>query len=263
MTGGFPIHGLAGNFHDVGLVPISSIGGTNTKGSYSQLISSTTRDAAGFILQTNYQPFNTSANLSFDIAVGAAASETIIVADLFLNNVLGASLQAYNQFYIPINIKAGTRISTRIQTNNTTVDARVAINLFDGGFIHPSGFAAIDTIGFTSASTTGVTITGPGSPGNGTFTQLTASTSHDYFGFFCCLSRSSTVGSDNTIDIAVGGAGSEVIIVPTYFVRNDSNCGSNSPIFPTFIPSGTRLSARLNTLDTGSISMGIVVYGLR
>lgn len=114
-------------------------GGTaNTKGSYSQITSSLTNDIAGFFLGIDDQS-NTGGGSSagngtlFDIAIGASGSEKIIVPNLCLLRILGGTtIHIPDGFpYIPMPIKAGTRVAARAQCATTiSPDRQFGITLY-------------------------------------------------------------------------------------------------------------------------------------
>jgi hypothetical protein len=85
------------------------------------------------------------------------------------------------------------------------------------------------------------------------YTTLIASSAYDAYGFWLLFtnSNSSTAASPQLCDIAIGGVGSEVIVV------SNTQCGwqpggtdgkSCGRFFPIFIPRGTRISARIQAL---------------
>ena len=121
-----------------------------------------------------------------------------------------------------------------------------SINLYDGAFTQSDGYSGVDTIGFVSGSTSGTTLTT-------SFTPLIASTAKDYCGFLGCIDAGGVSGgfSLGSIDIAVGGSGSEQIIIPGLSCYNN---GTNQvigcaeiPFRPIAVPVGSRLSAKFTT----------------
>jgi hypothetical protein len=103
-----------------------------------------------------------------------------------------------------------------------------------------------------SAPGAGTTITANATPhAKGTTpTQLIASTSEPSFAIAVHIHNNSTsnVTTSTLLDIMTGGAGSEVVLIPDLMAGwvlpvSTSNAWSTY-LFPLFIPSGTRLSAR-------------------
>ena len=113
-------------------------GGTaNTKGVYSQITASLTNDLAGFMFQMDTQnnTTGTSTDLSWliDIAVGAGGSEVIILPNFYQVSygVNGNNLHIPTVGYMPMPIRAGTRISVRGQCSVTlTPDRTFGITLY-------------------------------------------------------------------------------------------------------------------------------------
>jgi hypothetical protein len=91
--------------------------------------------------------------------------------------------------------------------------------------------------------------------------QLTAATAHDADGIW--IVSNNTTGVDVLFDIAVGGAGSEVIICANL----GTSSGTGNAIrnggyyFPITIPAGTRLSAKSQTTAaTQSIRIAVTLF---
>ena len=108
------------------LTPIAS---GSVKGSYAQLIASTTRDYAGFFAimdQQNTSQGNAESFL-FDIAVGAAGSEQIIVPNAGIFSYDACQPQGH---YLPIKIPAGTRISARCINSDAAVTPTMGLTLY-------------------------------------------------------------------------------------------------------------------------------------
>jgi hypothetical protein len=100
----------------------------NTKGAYTQVAASTAKHWKGFILCVAHHD-NASIGGDFryllDIAVGAAASETVVIPNMhyaagdFTDNIMDGLR------YIPFPIPSGSRISARSQCNQTDASDRV------------------------------------------------------------------------------------------------------------------------------------------
>lgn len=100
----------------------------DTKGAYSQLTASTTNDLAGFMLTFDQQGRTTgtsSGDYAIDIAVGSAGNEKAILPNTwnFLNSAV--SMQIRNTGFIPMPIRAGSRIAARAQSAVTTSPNRI------------------------------------------------------------------------------------------------------------------------------------------
>lgn len=96
----------------------------------------------------------------------------------------------------------------------------------------------------------------PAAGSKGSWAQVFASLDFDTFGLLICINGNSTSGvSRNTvIDIGVGGAGSEIVLIPNLIGGNAigyTTMGGNGLwyYFPVAIPAGTRLAIRAQSSD--------------
>lgn len=90
--------------------------GTGAKGSYSQVIASTTRDYGmlAICVDQGTAGLSTAAPISVDIAIGASGSEKIIAPDVFVylnSNYGGGGATSAGPF--PVEVPAGSRIAVR------------------------------------------------------------------------------------------------------------------------------------------------------
>lgn len=265
-------------FTDIGTTAASSIGttltanaSTNTKGVYAQLIAATTRDCDYMLVGISNS--QSAGRISVDIAVGAAASEQIIVADLVFASSIVLLQQA--SVLIPYSIPSGTRISARCQS--TTGGDKTDLNIVCGsGDLNYRPYSTCDTYGFAAGTTTGAAIDSGGTINTkGSYTQIVAATTRDIKGLFWSLDNGpDTVGSSSSqsflYDIAVGAAASEQVILPNLRAGSTAT-GTGVSITPALIgavplqiPAGTRLSCRCQSTNNTAATrkFGITVYGL-
>lgn len=131
----------------------------------------------------------------------------------------------------------------------------------------PQSSLAVLECSQSSTSSEGTTVTASGSTHTkGSYAQLIASTGANAIGITVVL-HNVGVASTNAralVDIAVGGAGSEQIIIPNLLAGNagawnGASNGGNCYHFPIFIPAGVRLSARCQA-STASDTVNALVY---
>jgi hypothetical protein len=272
MPGGFPIDIQGCNGTDQGTVAGTSLGtvvtgntSADAMGAFTQLIAASACDSAVISVSL----YNPSANSeALNIAVGAAASEKVIIQQLMVDN--GVSMPIGTNYIFPIAIPAGTRISAQIQGNSASATSRVAVYLFDAGFSPMEGCAGVDSIGFVTANTTGTTLTASSSTNTkGSYAQLSASTPRDYLALWAYFDALNTTATNAAYlcDIAIGAGGSEKVIIPNLFQQCSSVAG-NGPFlsgiagpFPICIPAGTRVAARIQA-TTASAKCGLTLYGV-
>lgn len=275
MPGGFSI-GKFGLYQDVGSVVASSIGtaitpsaSADTKGSYTQLIASTTYDACGLLV--NMSKANRNLPYLVDIAVGGAGSEQIIIPDLLYDQ----AYTAFNagQIYFPVAIPAGTRIAARCQNDAASAGSvAVSVNLMDGDFDAVQSMGKVTAYGITAASTAGTQVDpgGTANTKNTTYTQITSSLTYDTSGFVICFgnNKQNLLQCQMLFWLAVGAAASEVDIAGPFTFANPNSINVVEPWAITipglYIPSGTRISMTAastnNSVGTRKVDVG--VYGI-
>ncbi len=277
MAGGWPLSRSVCNWQSYGVVTSAGTvltgGAANTKGSYTQLVASTSADAVGIILQVNNRSAGAN-EYSVDVAVGGSGSEQIIIPDFIMQNDHAAA----DNVYFPILIPAGTRIAARCQSPSAGGTMTFAISTVDGEFTANEGAGSVDTYGFLSSTTNG-TLIDPGGVANtdGSWVQITASTTNDICGVVLGLdpgnlSGASSLTGQMLMDIGIGGSGNEQVLIPNLMVEHAISNGAINSTWPPYIgpipvqiPSGTRIAARCqSTLTTATQrQIGLVVYGIR
>jgi len=172
MAGGWPIGPEVVNATDQGTVTASSIGtavtaGTaNTKGSWTQVVASSSIDCSFIMVMVSAMPSVAQANV-IDIGVGASGSEIAVIQNI---QAVGAPTTSFAGFVtsliFPCQIAAGTRIAARAQSSTASSVLDVSVILFDGAYTQGEGASGvIDTYGFVSSTTLGTAID-PGATAN-------------------------------------------------------------------------------------------------
>lgn len=109
-----------------------------------------------------------------------------------------------------------------------------------------------------STSTFGTRLTASATAhAKGSYSQLVASTAYDVHGLTLVIAGSgvSATRTDMMLDLAIGGAGSEVVILPELLCgwRSAPGAGPQDIFLPFFIPKGTRIAARLQSLISSDV----------
>lgn len=231
----------------------TSPSGANTKGNYTELIAATAADAYGFLLAViNHTDVNTSL---IDIAQGGAGSEQVIVPNFYTQ---GAG-EGWNHAFIPLYIPKGVRLATRSQdSGGGSRQFRVGVWPMYGDFNAMAALSVATQYGVDTSTSTTTAVTASGSINTkGSYAQLTASCNEIRWAVLQLRPNSNNY---YLIDIAVGGAGSEQVIVPNLHVRGAS--GRSFPIgFPLSVPAGSRISARCQC-NTASQSVQVALLGV-
>lgn len=237
-------------------------GAADTKGSYATL-GTTTFAWEGFDLLM--QGGGNADVFRVDVAYNSG-SDTIVVADVFFD--ITASAVMSHRIWCPVQIPSGAAVKVRCQSDGgasrTLIVIATGYSAGKGGATGKSGIISLTDYGTAGADTlpaNPVTMTGQ------TFTawtDLCASTSATVIEFWAHVSRhgdSTRTTSQILIEIGVGAAAAEVKIGAMESEQNTSGIYNSSCNFPCYIPSGSRISYRVQTSDnttTDSISIGAV-----
>lgn len=264
----FPLGpGGAGFTQVVSTASTVTSGAANTKGSFTELVASTAFDADGVIFLGN-RPSGTGTGL-YDLAVGAAASETVIIS-----NLLNGGISRHAEYiHVPISIPAGSRISARSQDTTGAVAHQCRCMLTRGNLWQTPPAGRLVTLGAVTGTSRGTTIDPGASLGTyGSWATLSASTDGDIAAILLKIGGGGNAAPSDSaaaffVDVGVGAAASEVALVDGFPFPSSTvgNYGPLPPIWlPAGIPAGSRISARAksNITDATDRLFDLVVYGL-
>ena len=265
MPGGYPFGWDICNGTSVGSIntgtggtTVTASGSANTKGSWTQLIAASASDCVmlGIMLCAG------ATQVAVDIGVGGSGNEVVVIPNLM--TTMGVVVSS-DTTLVPLAIPAGTRIAARCASPTGSATVAVALMLFDGGFAQMEGLAGADAIGFVGASTQGTAIALTNNA-KGSYVQMIAATARDYLGFLVGIdSQNGNAGAGHVVnlDIAVGGSGSEVIVIPNHSISwwNGLLWGELTPFYSVAVPAGTRMAVRGASVGGGALTMGVTLYG--
>lgn len=245
---------------------LTAPGSNNTKGAYAQLVAASAFAASGLIVTIGHG--NVIHDSLVDIAVGAASSEVVVAA-----NLLCSTREKSSSIYmLPIPIPAGSRISARYQTSNISSTAIYAnVTLIAQPFLPGSPLGRLTAYGVTTADSGGTAVD-PGGTANtkGSYSQITSSTTNRIRALLIGLgvaANATVTAAEGLLDIAVGAAASEQIVIPDLWIRYSDQEHMSPQVYGPFlvnIPAGTRLAARAQCSITDATDrlFDVVVYGL-
>ena len=258
--------GIGNSFSIGNGVVITSHASAHTKGNYSQLIASTPSTLHFLTIAGDYAdgPYD----WLFDIAIGAAGSEQVILSNLQMSTLSGISYRGA-PFCAPISIPAGERISARCQSSTGNK------NMYLGIIGYVLDFMKVElspplTYGANTADSGGTQIDcGAAAYTKGAYAQLVAATVRDHqgivLGFGNILNAGRTAGFFK-VDISIGAAGSEFIKVQDIGVGVSNSNNIPNPLFSIFypvkIPIGSRLAARCSSgiTDATDRLLDVIAY---
>lgn len=238
----------------------------NTKGSYIELEDSTAFDvdeALGVLLR-----LTADRRTLVDFAVGAAASESVILANLYATTGNDAGASAGVPYRVRVSIPASSRVAVRAQFNSvtgTSIHAVLYVIEGDG-----SGVSSPVTYGANTSATSGVSVD-PGALADtkGAYAEITSATSQEHTRWAYGVARHNlfpTFGSWR-MDIATGAAGNETVIVGDILLQQ-ADIGDvilpGSQYFDVTVASGTRVAVRAQSSITNSTGrlLSVILIGM-
>jgi hypothetical protein len=245
----------------------------HTKGAYTELIASTSDDCTMLVVRLgNVNETGVSTGVLVDIATGAAASESVVVANLnagFAANISGSGGFIGGTYYIPLAVSGGTRISARCSAETGGNTVNVTLETYAGGNRTAS---AIDTIGAVTASSRGTDVVAGTNEAEGLWTEIEDSTANAYVGLMVAVGGAGDLSSSSgnlLIDIGTGAAAAETGIGPLTNLVVGLTAAEvllyHFPVIPVTatVSAGTRLAARISADNSNAQSMDVILYGLR
>lgn len=227
---------------------LTSHANANTKGNYTQIVSSTPFDCGLMCIKHMY--CDAAYEYLIDIAIGAEGSETVIISNLHRGMTGTTFFYSYGIFYAPIFIPAGTRLAARSQSTTGNKLCRICVQIFQFNQFFPT-MAYCDTYGAATADSGGTSVDPGGTAETkGSYTELISSTLRPHRGIIVGIGNqlnTARVQSDFSCDISIGAEGSEVVLIPDIAFSSYSGHPlyfNWSAFYPVYIPQATRLSAR-------------------
>lgn len=238
----------------------------HTKSGYSEITSGLAFDIERLLIWPNsYGTSGVDSSALFDIALGGAGSESILLSDLFAgacrNRTSGIS-QAYD---FPVAIPANTRISARMQGARTNGTLRLSVAAYGGGSgVRPQPVEKLTAYGVDAAASNGTAVTsGNSSAEAGSWTTIgTASEHHEGLLMMPCAPASATVAANiYAFDLAIDND----VIIENVGMGTGSDESQTGPwpndICWVDVPSGAALKMRASCNGTADTVRGIV-YGV-
>lgn len=225
---------------------ITASGSINTKGSWTQIVASTNYDVE-FIyhVSSNMTANGVTTGGLLDIGTGAAASETVIVENIFVGGcgLVGVSPQP---LVIPIRIPAGTRVAARLQSNTASRNNE-SFWAFMGGSNVPTYplYTGVETIAANTATSGGTAHTAGNTGTESSWTNIGSAITQNWRAVQLHVGTpSGTVSNSLAYHFEIGYSSTKL---HEYLVGTGGN--ENSTIFPYIplpcnIPAGTQMQIR-------------------
>jgi hypothetical protein len=235
-------------------------GSINVKGSWTQIAASTPFDSDLLMLQ--WQGSVGSVSALMDIGIGGAGSEVVLVPNLSIESQ--ASYLYFMGHSIPIAIKAGTRVSVRIQASLASADFYVKAQFAATNGAIPAQSA--QDYGANTSTSRGTIVQCSVTANNyGSWYQITAACAEMRYAVIQLQCDANNGAQAFQFRLGVGGAGAEQIVFPNFFgFGGSATLSSAYPpnlVVPLRLPSGTRIAGQARS-ETGGLNIDTTVLGL-
>lgn len=223
----------------------------HTASGWSEVVAATTTAITALYVRVDSftQSASNDSSALLDIGIGPAGSETVLVPYL----AAGYHYLDDRVFVIPVSVPVGSRLSIRCQSALTSGAIAVTLRGVDqpGYRQPPTQYATSLALGVNTAASQGTVLTAPASTGiKSAWTELSASCPQHLAGIIVNVqagSDTSLHASGVMVDIGIGSAGSETVIVPNiaYYGNTQESMDARMPVvWSANIPAGTRIAAR-------------------
>ena len=249
----------------------------HTKGAWVEITAATTFDVERIHMMwaaTSAAGTNSSALL--DIGVGAAGSEVVVVPDLAVGwNALAVGISDRTRYDLPLWIPKGSRVAVRAQSARATCPAFGVQMLFHASNSPVTQTRPASTVlafGADAAASKGVNIVPGAAAAKGAWAEITAATTSPLSAVALGVQGAANTGMQGgtvALDIGVGAAGSETVLVADVYVAtsNSELVARGGPLFTwaTDIPAGTRIAVRCSNSagNSSACYVDAIVYGIR
>lgn len=235
-------------------VNVNSPGSAHTKGTYTTIVASAPFDVGGLLIQAQ---INTNSRQFADVAIGAAASEVVVVPNVPFMNGGGSGAHSILQKFIPVSIRKGSRISMRQQGQAASPLLKIKMQMLNlGGFAGLQPPQKWEDWGSVLGTTSLTTLTGGAAHTKGAYSQLVALTG--LTSRWVIINVGIGTVDDIAVDVAIGAGGSEVVIVPNMYCTNEVIIPY--VLLPWSIKRGTRVAGRCAAAG-GASTIGLQLLG--
>lgn len=262
--------GTADTTDSKGFEVITASGTAHTKGSWTALLAATAFDIRW--LEVTWLTTRVSATDTkqlLDIGYDPAGGTTYVV---LVNNLMSGYIDVRGGAgcALPCFIPAGSTVAARIQADVTSDTAEVGVIAHGGIFgDNPDPTQGlIVSYGPVTADSGGVTLADAADDTKSAWVELTGATTHPHQGLTVGIQGSgitTMVTAHQLIDIGIGAAASEVVVIPNIPVRrrNDETVIylTRTLCFPLSVPEGVRIAARSQGSTGAESDLDVAVYG--
>lgn len=223
-------------------IAVVASGSANTKGSWTNIKTSSAFDADGFYVQV--RPDTASRDWLYDIGIGPAASEVAIITNALASSSGSGSFEGH-RYYVPIPVPAGTRFSARCQSTSGSAQMIVGVTPVRGSYFAAKRRLRATTYGAATGDSGGTTIDCGGSASTrGAWAELSSGITNpiDDYALIFYGNRLNGARTATTFisDLGSGAASSEVVEIPGIWTTAE---GFQDMVRPSVAEANVRLAA--------------------
>jgi hypothetical protein len=240
---------------------VVTAGAVNTKGAYAQLVAATTYAAEGIMVVATTKG---TADYLIDIAIGAAASEQVVVPNIAASGATYLS----RVYFFPVKIPAGVRVAARSQASTASAAISVHIGLVSSGFLGIPGYHRVEALGANTTDSGGGALTAPGVINTmSAWAQIGGATAFPYkwivpsIGDQAITARTS--GQRYMFEVGIGAGGAQSLLIPGIPAGTSSTSFADSGRcgFPINVPAGSSLWGRYSSSALTTLGADLILYG--
>lgn len=254
---------IAGGPSETASTPASSTGiaitanaSANTKATtWTELIASTAYETSWLLVSLGIS--SDDVGYLVDIGVGASTAEVALIDNLYFHT--SQVNEGHRHFLFPLRIPRGTRISARCQCAVGSQTIVVSVITIAAPISAPPSLGRVETMGANTSDSNGVSVDSGAVANTDAVGELIASTGFAYRWMCLSVANPTDVVWGGTrsflVDVLVGGAGSEVVVVSDLHFSGSSFIDRPQPgttCFPVAIPAGSRVAVRQRMDGTGA-----------
>jgi hypothetical protein len=245
--------------------PFTGVGGTprggaDVMGSYATL-GYAPFDCSGIMLMVRNH--SSATDYLADIAFGAAGSENVVIESLYTTGPSSSSRS--KQYFFPLFVPAGTRVSARCQNATISTTLAMAVGWFEQTWLGAPSCQRIVTYGAVRSTSSGTPLAAPGANAWGAWTVLTAATLADHswiMPIYGDQDLGTRTAQSHAYQTAIGATGSERILHPPIMFHASSTAlqGTFYPHWWMRIPHGQQLQMRYAAVAATNLGLDTVIY---
>jgi hypothetical protein len=236
-------------------ITVAANASANTKGSWVEMIASTTYSVIGIGVSISNLSLATAVRRSFfDIGVGAAAAEQVLIANHCMLGTANLTNQASPQeVYYPVRVPSGTRISARHQCSTGSQSSQVQLTVYYGNWHEHRTFAGAEMANADTSTTSLTAITAGNTGAESAWTSAGSTTTRAYYGGLLCVTMNTSTALTALTYHGEWGFNSTTMGEMWFQASASELVGGNTPTPFQYVPiaSGTQLQARAECSGTG------------